>query len=136
MVVAMASDERLDVLRKRLRRLAGRIEDAVGPFGYRVFVDSAPVLEKALAEKAGLGWIGKHTNLLNRESGSWFFLGEILDDRSDILNTGQTESDGNNYIKRPFRHSQCRHHMAHIHGVHQILIRKPCHNPHYNSADD
>lgn len=68
------------VLRKRLQRLASRIEAAVGPFGYRVFVDSAPVLEKALAEKAGLGWIGKHSNLLNRRAGSWFFLGEIYTD--------------------------------------------------------
>ncbi len=65
------------VLRKRLQRLADRIEHDAGPFGYRVFVDSAPVLEKALAEKAGLGWIGKHSNLLNRQAGSWFFLGEI-----------------------------------------------------------
>ena len=68
------------VLRQRLRRLARRIEAAVGAFGYRVFVDSAPVLEKALAEKAGLGWIGKHSNLLNRRAGSWFFLGEIYTD--------------------------------------------------------
>jgi epoxyqueuosine reductase len=68
------------VLRQRLRRLAHRIETAVGPFGYRVFVDSAPVLEKALAEKAGLGWIGKHSNLLHRRAGSWFFLGEIYTD--------------------------------------------------------
>jgi epoxyqueuosine reductase len=68
------------VLRARLRRLASRIEAAVGPFGYRVFVDSAPVLEKALAEKAGLGWIGKHSNLLDRRAGSWFFLGEIYTD--------------------------------------------------------
>ena len=52
----------------------------VGPFGYRVFVDSAPVLEKALARNAGLGWIGKHTNLIARDAGSWFFLGEILTD--------------------------------------------------------
>jgi epoxyqueuosine reductase len=68
------------VIRKRLQKLARRIEAEVGPFGYRAFVDSAPVLEKALAEKAGLGWIGKHSNLLNRESGSWFFLGEIYTD--------------------------------------------------------
>ncbi|MDH5546972.1 MAG: tRNA epoxyqueuosine(34) reductase QueG [Gammaproteobacteria bacterium] len=68
------------VLRKRLQQLASRIENAVGEFGYRVFVDSAPVLEKAIAEKAGLGWIGKHSNLLSRESGSWFFLGEIYTD--------------------------------------------------------
>lgn len=65
------------VIRNRLQKLAKRIEINYGPFGYRAFVDSAPVLEKALAEKAGLGWIGKHTNLINKECGSWFFLGEI-----------------------------------------------------------
>ena len=68
------------VLRRRLQRLAERIVAAIGPFGYRVFVDSAPVLEKALAEQAGLGWIGKHSNLLDRRAGSWFFLGEIYVD--------------------------------------------------------
>lgn len=68
------------VLRSRLKRLAANIENAVGPFGHRVFVDSAPVLEKPLAEKSGLGWIGKHTNLINREAGSWFFLGEVYVD--------------------------------------------------------
>jgi epoxyqueuosine reductase len=68
------------VLRKRLKQLAQQIGTTVGPFGYRVFSDSAPVMEKALAEKAGLGWIGKHTNLLARNAGSWFFLGEIYTD--------------------------------------------------------
>lgn len=68
------------VLRQRLRDLARRIEDQIGDFGYRVFVDSAPVLEKAIAEKAGLGWIGKHTNLIDRKAGSWFFLGELYTD--------------------------------------------------------
>jgi epoxyqueuosine reductase len=68
------------VLRQRLKRLAQRIEAAVGPFGYRVFVDSAPVMEKPLAVKAGLGWMGKHTNLIAREAGSWFFLGELYTD--------------------------------------------------------
>lgn len=68
------------VLKGRLRALARRIEDKVGKFGYRVFVDSAPVLEKAVAEKAGLGWVGKHTNLIDRDSGSWFFLGELYTD--------------------------------------------------------
>lgn len=68
------------VMRKRLQRLADRIATLVGPFGYRAFVDSAPVLEKALARNAGLGWIGKHTNLLNRAHGSWFFLGELYTD--------------------------------------------------------
>jgi len=66
--------------RKRLQQLATRIEAAVGSFGYRVFVDSAPVMEKALAEKSGLGWIGKHTNVINRTAGSWFFLGELYTD--------------------------------------------------------
>lgn len=65
------------VLRKRLQQLADRINEAVGDFHYRVFVDSAPVLEKPLAVEAGLGWIGKHSNLLQRQHGSWFFLGEI-----------------------------------------------------------
>ena len=65
------------LVRARLQQLCTRLEDAVGPFGYRVFTDSAPVLEKALARNAGLGWIGKHTNLIDREAGSYFFLGEI-----------------------------------------------------------
>jgi epoxyqueuosine reductase len=68
------------VMRSRLQKLATRIEQEIGVFGYRVFTDSAPVLEKPLAQKAGLGWIGKHTNLLSRTGGSWFFLGEIYTD--------------------------------------------------------
>jgi epoxyqueuosine reductase len=68
------------VLRRRLQQLASRIEHELGPHRYRVFVDSAPVLEKPLAQKAGLGWIGKHTNLIDRDAGSWFFLGEIYTD--------------------------------------------------------
>jgi epoxyqueuosine reductase len=68
------------LLRRRLQRLAERIVAAAGPFSYRVFTDSAPVLEKPLAEKAGLGWIGKHTNLVASDAGSWFFLGEIYVD--------------------------------------------------------
>ncbi|HSZ07247.1 MAG TPA: tRNA epoxyqueuosine(34) reductase QueG [Steroidobacteraceae bacterium] len=65
------------VLRSRLQRLCERIQAQVGPFGHRVFTDSAPVLEKALARNARLGWIGKHTNLIDRNAGSYFFLGEI-----------------------------------------------------------
>ena len=65
------------VVKKRLQMLANYIEKEIGPFGYRVFTDSAPVLEKPLAEKAGIGWIGKHSNLLQERTGSWFFLGEI-----------------------------------------------------------
>ncbi len=68
------------VLRRRLAKLASRIESRIGPFGFRAFVDSAPVLEKPIAEKAGLGWIGKHTNVINRDAGSWFFLGELYTD--------------------------------------------------------
>jgi len=68
------------VLRARLQRLVDRITDDVGAFGFRVFTDSAPVLEVALAAKAGLGWRGKHTLLLTREMGSYFFLGEIYTD--------------------------------------------------------
>lgn len=68
------------VLRNRLQKLADKIQTHCGELGYRVFVDSAPVLEKAIAEKAGLGWIGKHSNLINRKAGSWFFLGEIYTD--------------------------------------------------------
>ena len=68
------------VLRGRLNDFAKAIESRIGPFGYRVFTDSAPLMEVELARKAGLGWRGKHTVLLNRESGSFFFLGEILVD--------------------------------------------------------
>lgn len=68
------------VLRQRLQKLAEQISEIVGEFGYRAFVDSAPVLEKALADQAGLGWIGKHSNLLSRDAGSWFFLGELFTD--------------------------------------------------------
>lgn len=68
------------LLRSRLAELANRIDAAIGPRGHRVFVDSGPVLEKALARNAGLGWIGKHTNLIHRSAGSYFFLGEVLTD--------------------------------------------------------
>ncbi len=68
------------VMRSRLQKLASLITEQVGDFGYRAFVDSAPVLEKAIAEKAGLGWIGKHSNLLSNQAGSWFFIGELYTD--------------------------------------------------------
>jgi len=68
------------VLRARLAQLVARIQHDVGDFGFRVFTDSAPVLEVALAAKSGLGWRGKNTLLLSREAGSWFFLGEIYTD--------------------------------------------------------
>jgi epoxyqueuosine reductase len=68
------------VLRARLQKLSERIAQEIGPFGHRVFTDSAPVLEAELASKSGLGWRGKHTLLLSREAGSMFFLGEIYVD--------------------------------------------------------
>ncbi|MBM2829736.1 MAG: queG, partial [Gammaproteobacteria bacterium] len=68
------------VIRARLQKLAHKIESHTGTFGYRAFVDSAPVLEKALGRNAGLGWIGKHSNLINPKAGSWFFIGELYTD--------------------------------------------------------
>jgi len=68
------------LMRNRLQKLADRIAEEIGPFGHRVFVDSAPVLERALARNAGLSWIGKHTCLIDRDGGSWFFLGEVYID--------------------------------------------------------
>ena len=68
------------LMRKRLQKFADRICQDYGEMGYRVFTDSAPVLEKALASKAGIGWQGKHSNILHRDHGSWFFLGEIYTD--------------------------------------------------------
>jgi epoxyqueuosine reductase len=67
-------------MRLALQKLARVLATLAGPHGFRVFVDTAPVLEKALARNAGLGWIGKHTNLIAREAGSWFFIGEIYTD--------------------------------------------------------
>lgn len=68
------------VLRQRMQSLCDWLQEQIGAFGYRVFTDSAPVLEKALARNAGLGWIGKHSNLIDKRSGSYFFLGEIYTD--------------------------------------------------------
>src|SRR4249920_3173334 len=82
------------VLRGRLQKVADRIEQDIGAFHYRVFTDSAPVLEVELAAKAGLGWRGKHTLLLDREAGSWFFLGEIYTDLPLPVDEEQTEHCG------------------------------------------
>ncbi len=68
------------IVRKRAQQLVDKMQAAIGSFGYRVFCDSAPVLEKAIAEQAGLGWLGKHTNLIHRFDGSYFFLSEIYTD--------------------------------------------------------
>ncbi|MBL8503720.1 MAG: tRNA epoxyqueuosine(34) reductase QueG [Rhodocyclaceae bacterium] len=82
------------LLRARLQKLAERIAAETGPFGHRVFTDSAPVQEVALAERSGLGWRGKHTLLLTREAGSYFFLGEIYTDLPLPLDAPQAEHCG------------------------------------------
>jgi epoxyqueuosine reductase len=82
------------VMRRRLADLAERIAAACAETRYRVFVDTGPVLEKAYARDAGLGWIGKHTNLINRNAGSWFFLGEILTDLPLPIDTPATAHCG------------------------------------------
>ncbi len=75
------------VLRQRLQKLADRLAEAIGPFGHRVFTDSAPVLEVELASRSGIGWRGKHTLTLHRDAGSMFFLGEIYVDLPLPLST-------------------------------------------------
>ena len=82
------------LMRRRLQKLADKISEEVGEFGYRAFTDSAPVMEKPLARNAGLGWIGKHTNLLNREAGSWFFIGELYTDLPVPVDTPASEHCG------------------------------------------
>ena len=82
------------VLRSRLQKLAERIQDEIGAFRYRVFTDSAPVMEVELAVKAGLGWRGKHTLLLNRDAGSFFFLGEIYTDLPLPVDAARSEHCG------------------------------------------
>jgi epoxyqueuosine reductase len=82
------------VLRSKLQALCDRAQAMVGPVAHRVFTDSAPVLEKALARNAGLGWIGKHTNLIDRHSGSYFFLGEIYLDLALPVDTPSTAHCG------------------------------------------
>jgi epoxyqueuosine reductase len=82
------------IMRHRLQQLADQISAAVGPWGHRVFVDSAPVMEKPLAARAGLGWIGKHTNLINAAAGSLFLLGEIYTDLDLPVDTPATDHCG------------------------------------------
>src|SRR5438046_6647061 len=81
-------------MRNRLQALCERIEQAIGPFGYRVFSDSAPVMEVELAARTGIGWRGKHTLLLSRDAGSWFFLGEIYTDLALPLDSPAEEHCG------------------------------------------
>ena len=80
------------LLRKRLQQLADRITQEIGSFGFRVFVDSAPVMEKPIAQLAGLGWTGKHSNIIHRDAGSWFFLGEIYTDLALPADPAHTEN--------------------------------------------
>ncbi len=68
------------LMRNRLQKLAHVVQEEIGPFGFRAFTDSAPVLERALARNAGLGWIGKHSVLIDKHGGSWFFIGELFVD--------------------------------------------------------
>ena len=82
------------LMRSRMQKLADKIGEEVGEFRYRVFTDSAPVMEVELAGKAGLGWRGKHTLLLNREAGSYFFLGEIYTDLALPVDAPQTDHCG------------------------------------------
>ncbi|MCU0804307.1 MAG: tRNA epoxyqueuosine(34) reductase QueG [Burkholderiales bacterium] len=82
------------VLRARLAKLAKCIESAIGPFGYRVFTDSAPVMEVEFAKKSGIGWRGKHTLALARDAGSFFFLGEIYTDLDLPVDAPVTEHCG------------------------------------------
>jgi epoxyqueuosine reductase len=83
------------IIRKKLQKLANKIEQAIGEFSYRAFCDSAPVLEKALAEKAGVGWIGKNTCLVNKDHGSLFFLGELFTDLPLPIDTPAKNHCGN-----------------------------------------
>ncbi len=82
------------LMRRRLQQLAERVAADIGPFGHRVFVDSAPVLERALARNAGLGWIGKNACVINKDAGSFFFLGEIFIDLPVPVDTPATAHCG------------------------------------------
>ena len=82
------------VLRKKLKQLGDKIKTEVGELGFRPFVDSAPILERPLAEKAGLGWVGKHSLLLDKASGSWFFIGELLVDLALPIDHAQENQCG------------------------------------------
>ena len=83
------------LIRKRLKQLGDKISEYCENFNFRPFVDSAPILERPLAEKAGLGWVGKHSLLINKNAGSWFFLGELLVDIPLPINEKSTNECGN-----------------------------------------
>ncbi|MDE1243674.1 tRNA epoxyqueuosine(34) reductase QueG [Vibrio aestuarianus] len=82
------------LVRNQLKKLGEKIEQEVGALGYRPFVDSAPILERPLAQKAGLGWTGKHSLILDKDSGSWFFLGELLIDLPLPIDTPSADQCG------------------------------------------
>jgi epoxyqueuosine reductase len=82
------------IMRRKLQQLADRITGEVGDFQFRAFADSAPVMEKPLAVKSGLGWMGKHTNLIDRDTGSWFFLGELYTNLALPTDTPQKDNCG------------------------------------------
>ena len=82
------------LLRQRLKKLGDQIQAYCGELNFRPFVDSAPIMERALASKAGIGWVGKHSLILNREAGSWFFLGELLIDLPLPVDKPQEEQCG------------------------------------------
>ena len=84
------------LMRKRLQQLGKKITEYCEHFNFRPFVDSAPILERPLAEKAGLGWVGKHSLLLNKEAGSWFFLGELLIDIPLPVTTSEAPNENSN----------------------------------------
>ena len=83
------------VVRNKLKKLGDKIQQTLSNTEYRPFVDSAPVLEHALAEKSGIGWTGKHSLTLNSEAGSWFFLGELLVNLPLPVDTPMTDGCGN-----------------------------------------
>ncbi|SVA91516.1 uncharacterized protein METZ01_LOCUS144370 [marine metagenome] len=83
------------VMRRKLQKLADRITSEIEGYQFRAFVDSAPVMEKPLGVKSGLGWMGKHTNLIDRDTGSWFFLGELYTDLPLPFDTPQKDNCGN-----------------------------------------
>jgi epoxyqueuosine reductase len=136
------------VIRSRLQKLATKITTEVGPTGYRVFCDSAPVMEKALAEKSGQGWLGKHSNIINRENGSWFFLGELYTDIPLPIDSATTNHCGScsacidvcptQAIVAPYQVDARRcisYHTIELHGPIPVEFRKAMGNRIYGCDD-
>lgn len=136
------------LMRSRLNKLALAIRQEIGAYGYRVFCDSAPVMEKPLAEKAGLGWLGKHTNLINRHAGSWFFIGEIYTDVPLPIDSPSSSHCGScracidicptRAIVAPYVLDARRcisYHTIELHGSIPVEFRKPIGNRIYGCDD-